>query len=120
MQDLTRYRKAITEERAREVQRRQKVIEDAGVELSSVASSVLTKSGRAMIDALVVGERDTTVLAEMAKGRLRSEIPQLQDALAGRFNEHHALIASSVLARIDQIDATIATLGERIDELLDP
>ena len=73
-----------------------------------------------MIDALIDGERDTTVLAEMAKGRLRAKIPQLQDALAGRFNEHHALIASSMLARIDQIDATIETLGGRIDELLDP
>jgi transposase len=73
-----------------------------------------------MIDALIAGEPDTTMLAEMAKGRLRSKIPQLRDALAGRFNEHHALIASSMLARIDQIDATIETLGERIDELLDP
>ena len=120
LRDLTRYRKAITEERAREVQRLHKVLEDAGVKLSSVASSVLTKSGRAMIDALIAGERDTTVLAEMAKGRLRAKIPQLQDALAGRFNEHHALIASAMLARIDQIDTTIETLGERIDELLDP
>jgi transposase len=120
LRDLTRYRKALAEERSREVQRLHKVLEDAGVKLSSVASHVLTKSGRAMIDALIAGERDTTVLAEMAKGRLRSKIPALQDALAGRFNEHHALIASSMLARIDQMDATIETLGERIDELLDP
>ena len=81
---------------------------------------MLTKSGREMIDALIAGERDTTVLAEMAKGQLRSKIPQLQDALAGRFNEHHALIASSMLVRIDQIDATIETLGGRIDDLLGP
>ena len=120
LRDLTRYRKALAEERSREVQRLHKVLEDAGVKLSSVASHVLTKSGRAMIDALIAGERDTTVLAEMAKGRLRSKIPQLQDALAGRFNEHHALIASSMLAPIDQIDTTIQTLGDRIDELLDP
>jgi transposase len=120
LRDLTRYRKALAEERSREVQRLHKVLEDAGVKLSSVASHVLTKSGRAMIDALIAGERDTIVLAEIAKGRLRKKIPQLQDALAGRFNEHHALIASAMLARIDQIDATIATLGERIDELLDP
>ena len=120
LRDLTRYRKGLAEERSREVQRLHKVLEDAGVKLSSVASHVLTKSGRAMIDALIAGERDSAVLAEMAKGRLRSKIPQLQDALAGRFNEHHALIASSMLARIDKIDATIATLGKRIDELLDP
>jgi transposase len=120
LRDLTRYRKALAEERSREVQRLHKVLEDAGVKLSSVASHVLTKSGRAMIDALIAGERDSVVLAEMAKGRLRAKIPQLKDALAGRFNEHHALIASAMLARIDQIDVTIATLGDRINELLDP
>ena len=119
LRDLTRYRKALAEERSREVQRLHKVLEDAGVKLSSVASHVLTKSGRAMIDALIAGERDPTVLAEMAKGVMRKKIPALQDALAGRF-DHHALIASAMLARIDQIDATIATLGERINELLDP
>lgn len=120
LRDLTRYRKSLAEERAREVQRLHKVLEDAGVKLSSVASSVLTKSGRAMIDALIAGERDTTVLAEMALGRLRKKIPELEDALAGRFNEHHALIASAMLARIDQIDATIDTLTGRVEELLGP
>ena len=73
--DLTRYRKSVIEERARETQRLHKVLEDAGVKLSSVASKVLTKSGREMIDALVAGQRDPAVLAEMAKGRLRSKIP---------------------------------------------
>lgn len=120
LRDLTRYRKSVIEERARETQRLHKVLEDAGVKLSSVASSVLTVSGRNMIDALVAGERDSAVLAEMAQGRMRSKIPQLQDALAGRFNQHHALLCQQMLARIDQADATIDTLGERIDELLDP
>ena len=78
--------------------------------MSSFASSVLTKSGREMIDALIAGQRDPAVLAEMAKGRMRSKIPQLQDALAGRFNEHHALLCRAMLARIDQADATIAEL----------
>ena len=90
--DLTRYRKSVIEERGRETQRLHKVLEDAGVKLSSVASSVLTKSGREMIDALIAGQRDPAVLAEMAKGRMRSKIPELKDALAGRFNEHHALL----------------------------
>jgi transposase len=120
LRDLTRYRKSVIEERGRESQRLHKVLEDAGVKLSSVASSVLTKSGREMIDALVAGERDPEVLAEMAKGRMRSKIPQLQDAMAGRFNEHHALLCRAMLARIDQADATIDTLTERIDELLNP
>ena len=120
LRDLTRYRKSVIEERAREAQRLHKVLEDAGVKLSSVASSVLTKSGREMIDALIAGERDSEVLAEMAKGRMRAKIPQLQDALAGRFNQHHALLCQAMLARIDQADATIEVLGGRIEELLGP
>ena len=120
LRDLTRYRKAVIEERARESQRLHKVLEDAGVKLSSVASSVLTKSGREMIDALIAGQRDPEVLAEMAKGRMRKKIPQLHDALAGRFNEHHALLCAAMLARIDQADATVDSLTDRIDELLDP
>jgi transposase len=120
LRDLTRYRKTVIEERARESQRLHKVLEDAGVKLSSVASSVLTKSGREMIEALIAGERDADVLAEMAKGRMRSKIPQLQDAMAGRFNEHHALLCRAMLARVDQADATIATMSERIEELLGP
>lgn len=118
--DLTRYRKSVIEERGRETQRLHKVLEDAGVKLSSVASKVLTKSGREMIDALIAGQRDPQVLAEMAKGRMRSKIPELQDALGGRFNEHHALLCRAMLARIDQADATIEELTERIAVLLDP
>ncbi len=118
--DLTRYRKSVIEERGRETQRLHKVLEDAGVKLSSVASSVLTKSGREMIDALIAGQRDPAVLAEMSKGRMRSKIPELKDALAGRFNEHHALLCRAMLARIDQADATIEALTRRIESLLDP
>ena len=118
--DLTRYRKSVIEERGRETQRLHKVLEDAGVKLSSVASSVLTKSGREMIEALIAGQRDPEVLAEMAKGRMRAKIPQLQDALAGRFNEHHGLLCRAMLARIDQADVTIDELTTRIETLLDP
>jgi transposase len=120
LRDLTRYRKSVIEERNRESQRLHKVLEDAGVKLSSVASKVLTVSGRAMIDALIAGERDPVVLADLAQRRMRSKIPQLQDALAGRFNDHHALLCQAMLARIDQANATIDTLGVRIEELLDP
>ena len=118
--DLARYRRSVIEERGREIQRLHKVLEDAGVKLSSVASSVLTKSGREMIDALVAGQRDPEVLAEMAKGRMRSKIPELKDALAGRFNAHHGLLCRAMLARIDQADATIDTWTARIEVLLDP
>ena len=118
--DLTRYRKSVIEERGRETQRLHKVLEDAGVKLSSVASHVLTKSGREMIDALIAGQRDPAVLAEMAKGRMRAKIPELTDALAGRFNDHHAMLCREMLARIDQADATIDECTARIGELLDP
>lgn len=118
--DLTRYRKSVIEERGRETQRLHKVLEDAGVKLSSVASKVLTKSGREMIDALIAGQRDPEVLAEMAKSRMRAKIPELQDALAGRFNDHHARLCRVMLARIDQADATIDELTEQIAVLLDP
>ncbi len=118
--DLTRYRKSVIEERGRETQRLHKVLEDAGVKLSSVASSVLTKSGREMIDALIAGQRDPDVLAEMARGRMRSKIPELKDALAGRFNAHHAMLCRAMLARIDQANATINELTAGIEVLLDP
>jgi transposase len=118
--DLSRYRRSVVEERGRESQRLHKVLEDAGIKLSSFTSKVLTKSGREMIDALIAGQRDPAVLAEMAKGRMRSKIPELTDALAGRFTEHHALLCRQMLARIDQAEATIATLTERIEQLLDP
>jgi len=120
LRDLTRYRRVVIEERGRESQRLHKVLEDAGIKLSSVTSKVLTKSGRDMIDALIAGQRDPAVLAEMAQRRMRSKIPQLHDALAGRFDEHHALMCKAMLARIDQADVTINELGDAIDALLDP
>ena len=120
LRDLTRYRKAVIEERARETQRLHKVLEDAGVKLSSVASKVLTVSGRQMLDALVAGQRDPAVLAEMAKGRMRPKIPMLREALAGRFTDHHALIVGEMLARIDHAEATIARLTDQIDVVIAP
>ena len=118
--DLTRYRRSVIEERGRETQRLHKVLEDAGIKLSSFTSHVLTKSGREMIDALITGQRDPEVLAQMAKGRMRSKIPELRDALDGRFNEHHAMLCSTMLARIDSADATITELTDRIVELQRP
>jgi transposase len=119
LRDLTRYRKSVIEERGRECSgstRSSKTLGEAVV--GRVV--VLTKSGREMIDALIVGQRDPEALAEMAKGRMRSKIPQLRDALAGRFNEHHALLCRAMLARIDQADATIDELTDAIEKLLDP
>jgi len=120
MRDLTRYRKSVIEERGREAQRLHKVLEDAGIKLASFTSKVLTKSGRQMIEALIAGQRDPEILAEMAKGRMRSKIPQLQDALAGRFNAHHARLCATMLERIDHADTIIDELTGQIEALLDP
>ena len=120
LRDLTRYRKTVIEERGRETQRLHKVLEDAGIKLAWVASKTLTKSGRDMLDALIAGERDPQVLAEFARGRMRSKIGQLTEALEGRFSAHHALVISHMLARIDHADATIDALGERIGEVIAP
>jgi transposase len=120
LRDLTRYRKAKIQERTREVQRLEKVLQDAGIKLSSVASAVLGVSGRAMLDALVSGTHDPEVLAELAKGKLRNKLPALREALAGRFTGHHALLVSQMLGQIDFLDESVATLSQRIQELTAP
>lgn len=120
LRNLTRYRKTQTEERTREVQRLEKVLQEAGIKLSSVATRVLGVSGRAMLDALISGTNDTQVLSELARGRLRSKIPALKEALEGSFSAHHALMASRILAHIDYLDETIAELSLEIERVLDP
>ena len=110
LRDLTRYRKTIIYERTRETQRLEKVLEDAGIKLSSVASDILGVSGRAMLDALVAGTHDPEILADLAKRKLRRKIPQLREALEGRFRPHHALLVGEMLARIDIANATIDRL----------
>ncbi len=92
LRDLTRTRSAIVRERAREAQRLEKLLEDAGIKLSSVAADITGVSGRAMLDALVAGERDPEALAQLARRRLRAKIPELGEAPTGRFNEHHAFL----------------------------
>src|SRR5436309_1119939 len=121
LRDLTRYRKAQIEERSREVQRLDKVLQDAGIKLSSVASKTLGLSVRLMLEALVAGTHDPEVLAELARGRLRRKLPALKEALSGRFRgEHHGLLVAQILAHIDYLDETIATLSERIEQLIAP
>jgi transposase len=120
LRNLTRYRKTVIEERTREAQRLEKLLEDAGIKLSCVASDILGVSGRAMLAALVAGVRDPEVLAELAKGRLRAKIPLLQEALVGRFGTHHGLLVSEMLARIDAADATIGRLSAEISRLVVP
>jgi transposase len=117
LRDLTRYRKRLIQAHTAECQRIQKTLEDAGIKLDSVASDVLGVSGRAMLAALVAGERDPEVLAELAKGRLRRKIPALRQALRGRFRDHHALLIGLCLDHTAHLEAAIARLDERIDAL---
>ncbi len=86
-----------------------KVLEDAGIKLASVASDVLGVSGRAMVEALVGGTTDPTVLADLARGTLRKKLPALRQALAGRFRAHHAFLVSQLLAHLDYLDEAIET-----------
>jgi transposase len=120
LRELTRYRKTQVVMRAQEIQRLDKVLQDAGIKISSVASSVLGKSTRAMIEALIAGERDSAVLAEMAKARMRSKIPALTDALGGRFAAHHGAVARVILDHIDFLDAAIVRLDDEIASRLSP
>ena len=90
------------------------MLQDAGIKLTSVASKVLTQSGRAMIEALIAGERDPRALAGLAKGKLRPKIPQLTEALDGHFGAHHAIVAACILAHLDFLDAAIAELDAQI------
>jgi transposase len=117
LRDLTRYRKRMIQAHTSECQRIQKTLEDAGIKLDSVASDVLGVSGRAMLAALVAGERDPEVLAELAKGVLRRKIPALRQALRGRFSEHHALLIGLALEHTTHLEAAITRLDERVDAL---
>jgi transposase len=120
LRDLTRTRTAITRERTREAQRLEKVLEDAGIKLSVVASEITGASGRKILRAMVAGERDPAVLADLSLQRLRVKIPALTQALDGRFTEHHAFLVELHLNLMDQQTAVIDTLTERIEEAMVP
>lgn len=120
LRDLTRARTAITRERGREAQRLEKLLEDAGIKLSAVASDILGVSGRQMLEALIAGNHDPAVLADLAKRRLRSKIPELTEALTGRFSEHHAFLARVHLDLIDRHTAAIEALTDRIEVMIEP
>ncbi len=120
LRTLTRYRKTQIAERQREANRLHKALEDTGIKLDCVASDILGKSGRAMLDALVSGTTDPEVLADLAQGRLRVKIPALKEALRGRFEAHHALVIGAILAHLDFLDEQINGLAEAIQEQLGP
>ena len=119
LRELTRYRRKQTDVRASEIGRLEKVLQDAGIKLTSVASKVLTQSGRAMIEALIAGERDPAALAGLAKGKLRPKIPELTEALRGHFGGHHAIAAARILAHLDFLEETISALDGQIAARID-
>jgi transposase len=120
LRDLTRYRKKLVQAHTAECQRIHKTLEDAGIKLDSVAADVLGVSGRAMLAALVAGERDPVVLADLAKGKLRKKLPELRQALKGRFGEHHALLVGLALDHLEHLERAIARLDDRVDEVMAP
>ena len=120
LRTLTRYRKTQIAERQREANRLHKALEDTGIKLDCVATDILGKSGRAMLDALVAGTTDPDVLANLAKGKLRAKIPALREALEGRFEAHHALVIGAILAHLDFLDEQIDRLSQAIEDQLGP
>ncbi len=120
LRDLTRHRKALIQERTRAANRLHKILEDANIKLASVASDILGRSGRDMLQALVDGTTDAEVLAELARGTLRKKLPALRQALAGRFRAHHAFLVGQVLTHLEFLDEGIDQLSTRVEEVLRP
>lgn len=119
LRDLTRYRVNVVEERARTIQRLQKVLENANIKLASVATDVLGVSGRRMLEAIVAGKADALTMAELAKGKLRNKLPELEKALTGVVEAHHRFLLAQHLVHIDFLDEQIETVGQQIAHLLE-
>ena len=120
LRDLTRYRSALVAQCSAEKNRVEKLLEDAQIKLSVVASDIFGVSGRDMMAALIAGQRDPAVLAELARARMRTKIPVLQEAFVGHFEDHHAFLLAQMLERIDATQAAVAKVDERIEEQIAP
>ena len=120
LRDLTRYRFALVAEVSAEKNRVEKLLEDAQIKLSVVATDIFGVSGRAMMAALIAGQRDPRVLAQLARARMRTKIPQLEEAFVGHFDDHHAFLLRRMLSHIDALQVEIAELEERIDAEIAP
>jgi transposase len=120
LRDLTRYRVDLVSARTAEKNRVEKLLEDAQIKLSVVASDIFGVSGREMMAALLAGERDPKALAQLARASMRRKIVLLEEAFVGRFTDHHAFLLRTMLARIDETSADIAAVETRIEELIAP
>jgi transposase len=120
LRELTRYRTSVIEERSRTINRLQKILEDTNIKLSAVASDVMGQSAREMLAALVAGEADPAVLAQLARGKMRAKHDLLVQALQGQFKPHHRVLISEQLAHIDTLDEEIEHLSAEIAQRLRP
>jgi transposase len=120
LRDLCRYRRTLVQERTREKQRAEKLLEDTQIKLSSVISDIFGKSGRDMLNALIAGQRDPYVLADLARGSMRGKKSVLQEALTGHFRDHHGYLLKMMLDRVDTLTTQIEQLTTRIDEAIAP
>jgi len=120
LRDLTRYRVGLVSDQNREKNRVEKLLEDAQIKLSVVASDIFGVSGRDMMAALIAGERNPQVLAQMARSRMRTKIPQLEEAFVGYFTDHHRFLLAKMLARIDALDTDITDLEAQIEAQIAP
>jgi transposase len=120
LRDLTRYRADLIGVRTAEKQRVEKLLEDAQIKLSVVASDIFGVSGREMMAALIAGQRNPRVLAQFARGRMRAKLSQLEEAFTGRFTDHHGFLLAKMLTRIDQVDSDLADLDVRIGAEIAP
>jgi transposase len=120
LRELTRYRKALVQERTQEINRLQKVLESANIKLAGVATDILGASGRDMLLALANGEEDPTVLADLARGVLRKKLERLGQALEGRVKPHHRILIRTILQHMTFLEQSIETLDGEVDQLLTP
>jgi transposase len=120
LRDLTRYRKSLMDERVREVNRLHKLLQSANIKLSSVATDVMGASGRAMLEALLEGNTDPQVLSELARGKLRTKLPELKKALVGRFRSHHRFMLEQILLHLDFLDEQLQRINQEVATRMGP
>jgi len=120
LRELTRYRVSLVQERARTVNRLQKTLEDTNIKLGDVATDILGKSARAMLEALLAGQTDPAVLADLARGRMKAKRAQLEEALVGTVKPHHRFMLTEELVLIDSLDEAIERVSQEIAQRFDP
>ena len=120
LRELVRYRKPLVQERTQEINRLQKILEDANIKLAAVATDIVGKSGREMLQAIIGGEQDAELLAELARGRLRAKLPMLRKALEGRVQPHHRFLLERMLTHIEFLEESLSEVQKETEHHLTP